>query len=48
MEQDKQTELVNDTITGKYSNCCGAKLINGICSECKEPAKADDIEEEQD
>ncbi len=42
MEQNKKSELVNDNITGKYSNCCGAKLINGVCQGCYEPAEADE------
>lgn len=36
---DKQQELLND-VTGGESNCCGAKMYNDICSDCKEHCEA--------
>lgn len=38
MLNDKEIEHLNDATSSIFSNCCGALIIMGKCSDCKEPA----------
>lgn len=33
---DRQQELIDDVTEDGESNCCGAKVIWGICMDCRE------------
>ena len=33
---DKEIELIADVTSEETSDCCGAEIILGFCSDCKE------------
>lgn len=33
---DKEIEYLLDATEDQSSPCCGAKVVNGFCSDCKE------------
>ena len=49
MDNDKQKELVVDSIMEGVSNCCGANVYRpDICSDCKEYCEIIKLEEIED